>query len=109
MIPWDASWAQTWSIAAFPGMPRATTMRHPSSSISFLHATPRSLNPGTVRRISRTAPVTGTALELVDGLCAHVVAGEHRVGDTYAVHRANSHGDAVVPDMRVTRRTEEPG
>ena len=32
--------------------------------------------------------VTGTALELVDCLRPHVVAGEHRVGDAYPVHGA---------------------
>ena len=51
MIPVDASCAQTLSTFSLPGMPRATTIRQPSSSISFLAATARSLNPGTVRRI----------------------------------------------------------
>ena len=50
MIPVDASWAQTLSTCSLPGMPRATTIRQPSSSMSFLAATARSLKPGTVRR-----------------------------------------------------------
>ena len=50
MIPVEASWAQTLSTCSRPGMPRATTMRQPSSSIIFLAATARSLKPGTVRR-----------------------------------------------------------
>ena len=36
MMPWDASWAQTWSMAALPGIPRATTMRQPSFSMRRL-------------------------------------------------------------------------
>ena len=50
MIPVEASWAQTLSTCSLPGMPRATTIRQPSSSIIFLAATARSLKPGTVRR-----------------------------------------------------------
>ncbi len=60
MIPCDASWAHTWSMAAFPGMPSATTIRQSSCSISRLQATPRSLNPGTVRRTtSKVVPCPG--------------------------------------------------
>ena len=87
MIPCDASWAQTWSMAALPGMPRATTMAQPSCSMSFLHATPRSLNPGTVRADDLEALAEARALlQLVDGLGPHVVAGEHGVDDADAVH-----------------------
>ena len=50
MMPVEASWAQVLSIGSLPGMPRATTMRQLSSSMSRLHATARSLKPGTVTR-----------------------------------------------------------
>jgi hypothetical protein len=57
MIPVEASCAHTLSTASLPGMPRATMMRQPSSSISFLAATARSLKPGTVRRmVVKTVP-----------------------------------------------------
>jgi hypothetical protein len=50
MIPVEASWAQTLSTGSLPGMPRATTILAPSTSIILLAATARSLKPGTVRR-----------------------------------------------------------
>ncbi len=60
MIPVEASWAQTLSTCSRPGMPRATTIRQPSSSISFLAATARSLKPGTVRRrVVKRVPYPG--------------------------------------------------
>ena len=46
MSPWEASWAQTWSMAALPGMPSATTIRHPSSSIMPLALHGQVLEPG---------------------------------------------------------------
>ena len=51
MIPVEASWAHTLSTASLPGIPKATMMRQPSSSMSFLAATAKSLKPGTVRRM----------------------------------------------------------
>jgi len=50
MMPVEASWAQILSCSLEPGIPRAITMSHPSSSMSFLDATGRSLTPGTVIR-----------------------------------------------------------
>ena len=46
--PVEASWAHILSFSMGPGMPRAMTMSQPCSSMSFLHATGRSLKPGTV-------------------------------------------------------------
>ena len=60
MIPWLASWAHCLSIGSRPGIPRATTISHPSRSISSLAATARSLNPGTVRETtSKVSPNPG--------------------------------------------------
>ncbi len=57
MIPCEASWAQTWSMAALPGIPRASRMAQPSRSTRRLQATARSLKPGTVRlTISNRSP-----------------------------------------------------
>ena len=93
MIPCDASWAHTWSMAAFPGMARATTMAQPWCSMSLLHATPRSLKPGhRVVDDLEALPEARALLQLVDGLGPHVVAGEHGVDDADAVHVTFSHG-----------------
>ena len=66
MMPWDASWAHCLSIGAEPGMPRATTMAHPSCSIRFIAATARSLKPGTVRETTvKDSPKPEQLLSLI--------------------------------------------
>ena len=63
-------------------------MPQPSSSMSFLASTPRSLKPGHGAPEDLEAlPVPGARRQLVDGLAAHVVAGEHGVDDADALHR----------------------
>ena len=87
MIPWDASWAQTWSMAARPGHGQG---HHDGAALlhdQLLAGHPEVLVPGTAPVPDlETVAVERALLELVDRLGPHVVPGEHRVGHTDTVH-----------------------
>ncbi len=86
-MPCEASWAQTWSMAALPGHAEG---HHDAAALVLdepLAGHAQVLEPGhrPVHDLERRA-VPRAAAQLVDGLGAHVVAGEHGVDHTDPVH-----------------------